>query len=733
MHAMHGRRSHSSRLCYTTANASKLGAGAIMGRGVGAGESGWLLDALTAMLRCHTVRALCDLAYDVLRGGLGYDRVGLLLIDEGRRTLVARRGTGPDGTKYLDPVREWPLHGGSYYARMLAEPRLQGTGPGYIYFGDVPSQMPPDGRRYLDGHPTQLLLASLRTRDRVTGLLSVDNLTTGRSLSAEDAPPLVGFATALAIALENVALQERLAGQIRSLDAEAVRSAGELSLIGEISRSLGGAQSLEAALDIVYEGIRGGLGYDRVGIHLVDPRSELLTEVRGTDAAGRKLSATGRSLSLAPDSSIWQAPSNALLLRGGLSYYTEDVYAETPPEQRDSLDGTPRQNLTVALRNGEVVTGLIAVDNLVSGRPIAAADAGPLLALAAQVGTAIERARLQERERIERQRLEILAQSARSLNSSLDRGAILADLAERLHQTTSAARVVFTQVDPASNRVESLVSPSAGQRSPASSGTPGADAHPALAEVLLTRRPFSGQLHDPSGRVLQPEEHRYLERRGLRAELLLPVVTREALIGVLEVYWTGLVTIDADTVAWCETIAGQAGVALHNARLYAEVAQRAERDGLTNLLNHRALLEAIDAAIAGGEPFVLLLLDLDKFKGLNDTHGHRAGDLVLLRVATLLQSLCGEGETAGRYGGDEFVLLLRRDDADAAAVAHELAVALTVEPYRTPLGLPVPLGISVGRARCPQDGRSRHELLDRADHRMYAAKRGVPSPAGLRA
>jgi len=676
-----------------------------MERGVGAGESGWLLDALTAMLRCHTVRALCDLAYDVLRGGLGYDRVGLLLIDEGRRTLVARRGTGPDGTKYPDPVREWPLQGGSYYARMLAEPRLQGTGPGYIYFGDVPSQMPPDGRRYLDGHPTQLLLASLRTRDRVTGLLSVDNLTTGRSLSAEDAPPLVGFATALAIALENVALQERLAGQIRSLDAEAVRSAGELSLIGEISRSLGGAQSLEAALDIVYEGIRGGLGYDRVGIHLVDPRSELLTEVRGTDAAGRKLSATGRSLSLAPDSSIWQAPSNALLLRGGLSYYTEDVYAETPPEQRDSLDGTPRQNLTVALRNGEVVTGLIAVDNLVSGRPIAAADAGPLLALAAQVGTAIERARLQERERIERQRLEILAQSARSLNSSLDRGAILADLAERLHQTTSAARVVFTQVDPASNRAEPLVSPSAGQRSPASSGTPGADAHPALAEVLLTRRPFSGQLHDPSGRVLQPAEQ----------------------------YWTGLVTIDADTVAWCETIAGQAGVALHNARLYAEVAQRAERDGLTNLLNHRALLEAIDAAIAGGEPFVLLLLDLDKFKGLNDTHGHRAGDLVLLRVATLLQSLCGEGETAGRYGGDEFVLLLRRDDADAAAVAHELAVALTVEPYRTPLGLPVPLGISVGRARCPQDGRSRHELLDRADHRMYAAKRGVPSPAGLRA
>ena len=701
-----------------------------MGRVVGAGESGWLLDALTAMLRCHTVQALCDLAYDALRDGLGYDRAGLLLIDEGRRTLVAQRGTGPDGTKYPDPGREWPLQGDSYYARILSDPRLQIAGPGCMYIGDVASQMPADGRRYLDGRPGQLLLASLRTRDRVTGLLSVDNLTTGRPLSAEDGPPLVGFATALAIALENVALQERLAGQIRSLDAEAVRSAGELSLIGEISRSLGGAQSLEAALDIVYAGIRGGLGYDRVGIHLVDPRSELLTEVRGTDADGRKLSATGRSLSLAPGSSIWQAPSNALLLRGALFYYTEDVYAETPPEQRESLDGVPRQNLTVALRNGDAVTGLIAVDNLISNRTIAAVDAGPLLALAAQVGTAIERARLQERERIERQRLGILVESARSLNSSLDRDAILADLAERLCQTINAAHVLFTQVDPSARRAEPLASSAPAHRPPAAFSVAGSEAHPALLEVLRSGRPFIGQLYDPSGRTLQPEEQRYLERRGMRAELLLPVVARGVLIGVLEVYWTRAVTIDADTVAWCEAIAGQAGVALHNARLYAEVALRAERDGLTNLLNHRALLEGIDALVAAGDPFTVLLLDLDEFKGLNDTYGHRVGDLVLLRVATLLQASCTDGEAAGRYGGDEFVLLLRRNDANAAAVARDLAEAVAAEPCHTQLGIAVALGLSIGHASFPQDGRTRHELLDCADHRMYAAKRGELHSAG---
>lgn len=579
-----------------------------MEQGVEPGETGWLLEALTAMLRCHSVQALCGLAYDALRDGLGYDRVGLLLIDEGRRTVVAQRGTGSDGAKYPASGLEWPLQSDSFYPRVLSDPRLQIAGPGFIYINDVPSQIPPDGQRYLDGHPTQLLLASLRSRDRVAGMLSVDNLVSGRGLSAADAPPLVAFASALAIALENVTLQERLAGQIRGLDADARRSADELSLIGEISRALVGAHSLEAALDIVYDGIQQGLGYDRVGIHLVDPQGQLLMEVRGTDVDGRKLSATGRGLSLAPESPIWQAPSNAELLRGALCYYTEDVYTETPREQRHTLDGIPRQNLTVAMRNGDTVTGLISVDNLISGRPIAAMEAAPLLALAAQVGTAIERARLQERERTERRRLEIMAESAHSLNSSLDRNVILADLAERLRQTIDAARVVFTQVDPTVQFAELLAASPTEHRSPLSLGSAEPEGHPALAEVPRSCRPFSGRLRDPSGRSLQPAEQRYLERQGLQAELLLPVVAREALIGVLEIYWTRPVTIDAGTIAWCAAIASQAGVALHNARLYAEVALRAERDGLTNLLNHRALLEAIDAAIDAAFQAVMSLI-----------------------------------------------------------------------------------------------------------------------------
>ena len=512
-------------------------------------------------------------------------------------------------------------------------------------------------------------------------------LTTGRPLSDEDGPSLVGFATALAIALENVTLHERLAGQIRSLGAEAVRSAGELSLIGEISRSIGGAQSLEAALDIVYDGIRAGLGYDRVGIHLVDPQSQLLTEFRGTDARGRKLSATGRSLSLAPDSSIWQAPSNGSLLRGALFYYTEDVYAETPPEQRESLDGVPRQNLTVALRNGEAVTGLIAVDNLISNRTISRGGRRPPTGPGGAGGDG--------------------DRASPAAGTRADRASAPGDpggerpLAQ-LQPGQGCDPCRSGRAAAPDHRCRSCPVHPGGSHRPAcrASGVQRSCARPAGGiQRRWSRRPTrrwlrccrvadrsSGSCTIPAAGSLQPEEQRYLERRGLRAELLLPVVARGVLIGVLEVYWTRAVTIDADTVAWCEAIAGQAGVALHNARLYAEVALRAERDGLTNLLNHRALLEGIDLG-RSWRSVHLLLLDLDNFKGLNDTYGHRVGDLVLLRVATLLRR-------AVRGWGGGRALRGRRVRAAAPAgrwagrsVARALAEAVTVEPYHAHWGL----------------------------------------------
>jgi diguanylate cyclase (GGDEF)-like protein/putative nucleotidyltransferase with HDIG domain len=215
----------------------------------------------------------------------------------------------------------------------------------------------------------------------------------------------------------------------------------------------------------------------------------------------------------------------------------------------------------------------------------------------------------------------------------------------------------------------------------------------------------------------------------------VPVVVRGEAVGVLEVHWTRAVSIGPDTVALCSAIAEQAAVALENARLYADAAARAERDGLTGLLNHRVLLDTLDEALrpTPAAPCALLLLDVDNFKLFNDTYGHQVGDAVLVQIAAVLRGACRHGDVAGRYGGDEFALLLRGASAvDARAVAQRLRSAVQMLPHVTSDGTIIPLSVSVGVACAPQDGQTRQELVAVADKTMYAAKRGSRREVRLR-
>jgi len=156
------------------------------------------------------------------------------------------------------------------------------------------------------------------------------------------------------------------------------------------------------------------------------------------------------------------------------------------------------------------------------------------------------------------------------------------------------------------------------------------------------------------------------------------------------------------------------------------LAHQAHHDALTDLPNRSLFQERLDTTLAtlrtDGTPLALLLLDLDRFKEVNDTLGHDVGDVVLQQVADRLRGGLRAGDTIARLGGDEFAVLLPgADDATALAVATRLRAAL-VQPIEVN-GLRLEVGTSIGMALGPAHGRDAATLLRRADMAMYAAKR----------
>ena len=154
----------------------------------------------------------------------------------------------------------------------------------------------------------------------------------------------------------------------------------------------------------------------------------------------------------------------------------------------------------------------------------------------------------------------------------------------------------------------------------------------------------------------------------------------------------------------------------------------ANSDVLTRLANRRCILErfgtAWESAERDGRPISCLMLDVDRFKKINDTHGHEAGDAVLKAVAERMRGMARRADLCGRLGGEEFVVVLPNCARDGAAgVAERIRGAVCAKPvhYRDKL---IPVTVSCGAAERTERERSPEELLRQADDLLYAAKAG---------
>ncbi len=193
---------------------------------------------------------------------------------------------------------------------------------------------------------------------------------------------------------------------------------------------------------------------------------------------------------------------------------------------------------------------------------------------------------------------------------------------------------------------------------------------------------------------------------------------------VTESHNTSLMLVQAFVgVTGVMSLAVAAEVSEHR-RAEEKVRALAISDPLTGLGNYRRLLEALDAEIKRaertGRSFALLLLDLDGLKKINDTHGHLVGSRALCRLGDALRIHSRETDTAARYGGDEFALVLTEIGAQGARqVANRIRSQLARD------GEAPPISVSVGVAVFPDDGRTMRELLQTADRVLYEQKSGA--------
>jgi diguanylate cyclase (GGDEF)-like protein len=152
----------------------------------------------------------------------------------------------------------------------------------------------------------------------------------------------------------------------------------------------------------------------------------------------------------------------------------------------------------------------------------------------------------------------------------------------------------------------------------------------------------------------------------------------------------------------------------------------ATRDELTGLLNRREFDRILDEeqerALRFGHPLALVMVDIDRFKAINDTHGHLVGDAVLREVARRLVTQVRTVDRVARFGGEEIgLILMQTDRAGALEVAQRACEAMRKEPVR-PNNLVLHVTISAGVAELPQDAATATDLIGAADKALYAAK-----------
>ncbi|MGY1733388.1 diguanylate cyclase domain-containing protein [Geodermatophilus sp. SYSU D01045] len=355
-----------------------------------------------------------------------------------------------------------------------------------------------------------------------------------------------------------------------------------------------------------------------------------------------------------------------------------------------------------------------------------------LAAYAGHAAAALDLVLALEDSRLEARRAGALLELAHGLAQAGGAAEVCAVVARALPGIVGCGSSGVLLWDPAGGvlRAESCAGLSPGQEEVLRSATLRAGDVPEVFGILTDREP---RVVSATGASAPMRD--LLAAMHLTDVVAVPLLAGTTFLGVVTASWAdGEVSqaLDADVLARLRGVGDQASTALQKARLLETVRHQATHDALTGLPNRVLFRDRLAAALAAVAPtgsVGVLFCDLDRFKAVNDTLGHAAGDELLRQVSARLRAAVRPGDTVGRLSGDEFAVLLPRlaAPADAEAVVGRVAAAFT-EPFRLD-GVPAAVGTSTGVAVHTGPGGDAERLLREADAAMYRHKHRDRPPA----
>jgi diguanylate cyclase (GGDEF)-like protein/putative nucleotidyltransferase with HDIG domain len=333
--------------------------------------------------------------------------------------------------------------------------------------------------------------------------------------------------------------------------------------------------------------------------------------------------------------------------------------------------------------------------------------------LASEAVIALENARLFREERAKSRRLALFNNISRNIITTLNPDEMLAKIAEELDQVLDYSHIGIGLLDYSAKEI--VIQAEAGKRKGALGRRLGLDGN------VVGRVARTGQMAVVSYDAQHTTGEPVLE--GSDSAIALPIVYADQLHGVLYVETDNTADFPQEEVLFLGTLADLISGALHNALTFQKAQEQAITDGMTGLKTHRFFMEALSGewkrSTRAGRSFSVVLMDLDRFKFVNDFYGHLDGDLLLQRVAHILEQNCRRSDVVARYGGDEFIILMPETDS---LQSHQLASKLRSWICSDSVLREKNVTSSFGVATFPLNGSTPQELIQVADASMYLSK-----------